>query len=148
MSLTRRSLLKKLVASTAIVLMPISALAQWLESAFKSESFSDALTIMGSKEALLSDQITLKAPEIAENGAVVPIQASSTLENIESISLLVEKNPQPFTAHLKVFPGLLPNFKIRVRMGESSKVIALVKAGGKSYKAEAEVKVTIGGCGG
>lgn len=148
MSLTRRKLLKRLIASSAIVLLPINALAAWLESAFKAENYTDALASMNSNEAMLSDKIKLRAPEIAENGAVVPIQVSSTLENIDSISLLVEKNPQPFTAHFKVFPGLLPNFKIRVRMGETSKVIALVKVGEKSYKAESEVKVTIGGCGG
>jgi sulfur-oxidizing protein SoxY len=148
MKLTRRGMLKRVIASSAIMLVPFGAFAEWVEAAFKADSYSGALAAIGSSEVTLSDKIKLKAPEIAENGAVVPIQVSSTLENIESISLLVEKNPTPLTAQFKMFPGLKPDFKIRVRMGETSKVIAVVKAGGKSYSAESEVKVTIGGCGG
>lgn len=148
MNLTRRGMLKRVIAGSAIVLVPFGAFAEWMETAFKADSYSGALAAIGSEDAVASDKVTLKAPEIAENGAVVPIQVSSTLENIESISLLVEKNPTPLTAQFKMFPGLTPDFKIRVRMGETSKVIAVVKAGGKSYTAESEVKVTIGGCGG
>jgi sulfur-oxidizing protein SoxY len=148
MNLNRRSLLKKLIASSAIVLMPMSAIAKWLDAAFKANNYKEALTAMGSEGAKVSDKIKLKAPEIAENGAVVPIRVSSTLENIESINLLVVKNPKPLTAQFKMFPGLKPDFKIRLRMSETSKVVALVKAGGQSYMAESEVKVTIGGCGG
>ena len=148
MSLTRRSMLKRIIAGSAIALVPFGAFAEWAEAAFKADSFKGALAEIGSEGAVASDKIKLKAPEIAENGAVVPIQVSSTLENIESISLLVEKNPTPLTAQFKMFPGLKPDFKIRVRMGETSKVGAIVKAGGKSYSAESEVKVTIGGCGG
>ena len=141
-------MLKRVIASSAIMLAPFGAFAEWVEAAFKADSYSGALAAIGSSELTLSDKVKLKAPEIAENGAVVPIQVSSTLENIESISILVEKNPTPLTAQFKMFPGLKPDFKIRVRMGETSKVIAVVKAGGKSYSAESEVKVTIGGCGG
>lgn len=148
MSLTRRSMLKRIIAGSAIALVPFGAFANWAEAAFQAESYKGALAEIGSEDAIASDKIKLKAPEIAENGAVVPIRVSSTLENIESISLLVEKNPTPLTAQFKMFPGLKPDFKIRVRMGETSKVVAIVKAGGKSYSAESEVKVTIGGCGG
>ena len=148
MNLTRRKLLEKLMVSSTFVLLPISALAKWLDTAFKAGSYKEALTAMGSDDAKISDKIKLKAPEIAENGAVVPIRVSSTLENIESINLLVEKNPKPLTAQFKMFPGLKADFKIRLRMSETSKVVALVKAGGQSYIAESEVKVTIGGCGG
>ena len=148
MNLTRRGMLKRVIGGSAIALVPFSVFAKWMEAAFKADSYSSALSALGSGSAVASDKITLKAPEIAENGAVVPIQVSSTLENIESISLLVEKNPTPLTSQFKMFPGLKPDFKIRVRMGETSKVIAVVKAGGQSYTAESEVKVTIGGCGG
>ncbi len=148
MSLTRRSMLKRILAGSAIALVPFGAFAKWMDKAFRSETYAGALTEIGASSAVLSDKIKLKAPEIAENGAVVPVQVSSTLDNIESISLLVEKNPTPLTAQFKMFPGLKPDFKIRVRMGQTSKVVAIVKAGGKSYKAESEVKVTIGGCGG
>jgi len=148
MSLTRRGMLKRIIAGSAIALVPFSAFAEWMEKAFKAESYDGALAAIGASGATLSDKIKLKAPEIAENGAVVPVQVSSTLDNIESITLLVEKNPTPLTAQFKMFPGLKPDFKVRVRMGQTSKVIAVVKAGGKSYKAESEVKVTIGGCGG
>ncbi len=148
MNLTRRGMLKRVIAGSAIALVPFAAFAQWMEAAFKADSYSGALSAIGAEGVTLSDKVKLKAPEIAENGAVVPIQVSSTLENIESISILVEKNPTPLTAQFKMFPGLKPDFKIRVRMGETSKVIAVVQAGGKSYTAESEVKVTIGGCGG
>jgi sulfur-oxidizing protein SoxY len=148
MNLTRRGMLKRIIAGSAIALVPFAALAERIEAAFKADSYSAALSGIGVSGATLSDKVKLKAPEIAENGAVVPIQVSSTLENIESISILVEKNPTPLTAQFKMFPGLKPDFKIRVRMGETSKVIAVVQAGGKSYSAESEVKVTIGGCGG
>ena len=148
MSLTRRSMLKRVIAGSAVALVPFGAFAKWMEEAFKADNYKSALAAIGSEGATVSDKVNLKAPEIAENGAVVPIQVSSTLENIESISILVEKNPTPLTAQFKMFPGLKPDFKIRVRMGETSKVIAVVKAGGKSFTAESEVKVTIGGCGG
>jgi len=148
MNLTRRGMLKRVIAGSAIALVPFAALAQWMEAAFKADNYSGALSAIGAEGVTLSDKVKLKAPEIAENGAVVPIQVSSTLENIESISILVEKNPTPLTAQFKMFPGLKPNFKIRVRMGETSKIIAVVQADGKSYTAESEVKVTIGGCGG
>jgi len=148
MGLSRRSMLKRIVASSAIVLAPFSAFAEWMEAAFKADNYKSALAAIGSENLITSDKIKLKAPEIAENGAVVPIQVSSTLENIESISILVEKNPTPLTGQFKMFPGLKPDFKIRVRMGETSKVVAVVKADGKSYATESEVKVTIGGCGG
>lgn len=148
MNLTRRGLLKRIIAGSAIALTPFAALAERIEAAFKADSYSAALSEIGAHNVTLSDQVKLKAPEIAENGAVVPIQVSSTLENIESISILVEKNPTPLTTQFKMFPGLKPDFKIRVRMGETSKIIAVVQAGGKSYSAESKVKVTIGGCGG
>ncbi len=141
-------MLKRIIAGSAIALVPFGAFANWAEAAFKADSFKGVLAEIGSEGAVESDKIKLKAPEIAENGAVVPVQVSSTLENIESISILVEKNPTPLTAQFKMFPGLKPDFKIRVRMGETSKVIAIVKAGGKSYSTSSEVKVTIGGCGG
>ena len=148
MNLTRRGMLKRIIAGSAIALVPFGAFAKWMQTAFKADNYSSALSAIGVDSPTLSDKIKLKAPEIAENGAVVPIQVSSTLENIETISLLVEKNPTPLTAQFKMFPGLKADFKIRVRMGETSKVIAVVQAGGKSYSAESEVKVTIGGCGG
>ena len=141
-------MLKRIIAGSAIALVPFGAFAEWAEAAFKADTYKGALAAIGAEAATMSDKIKLKAPEIAENGAVVPIQISSTLDNIETVSIIVEKNPTPLTAEFKMFPGLKPNFKIRVRMGETSKIIAMVKAGGKFYKAESEVKVTIGGCGG
>ncbi len=148
MSLTRRGMLKRIIAGSAVALVPFSAFAQWAEAAFKADSYNAGLAAIDAEGASASDKVKLKAPEIAENGAVVPIQVSSTLENIESISIFVEKNPTPLTTQFKMFPGLIPDFKVRVRMVETSKVIAVVKAGGKAYTAESEVKVTIGGCGG
>jgi len=148
MNLTRRGMLKRIIAGSAIALVPFSTFAKWMETAFRSDTYAGALKAIGSEGATLSDKVKLKAPEIAENGAVVPIRVSSSLDDIESISILVEKNPTPLTAQFKMFSGLKADFKIRVRMGQTSKIIAVVKANGKSYTAESSVKVTIGGCGG
>jgi sulfur-oxidizing protein SoxY len=100
-------MLKRIIAGSAIALVPFGAFAKWMEEAFKADSYKGGLAAIVSEGATLSDKVKLKAPEIAENGAVVPIQVSSTLENIESISLLVEKTPTPLTAQFKMFPGLI-----------------------------------------
>ena len=90
----------------------------------------------------------IKAPEIAENGAVVPIAVESRLAGTESITLLIEKNPQPLAAGFRIPAGTEANISTRVKMGESSDVFALVRADGKFYIAKKEIKITLGGCGG
>jgi len=130
------------------IVRPGEALAQASQSAFEVKTLPEALKALGAQNPAVSDAIQIKAPEIAENGAVVPIAVESRLPGTQSIALLVEKNPQPLTASFDIPPGTEPNISTRVKMGESSDVYALVKADGKFYVAKKEIKITLGGCGG
>jgi sulfur-oxidizing protein SoxY len=118
------------------------------DAAFTMKSLPDALRALGAQSPAVSAAIQIKAPEIAENGAVVPIAVESKLPGTESITLLIEKNPQPLAASFGIPAGTEPNVSTRVKIGESSDVYALVKADGKFYMAKKEVKITLGGCGG
>ena len=103
---------------------------------------------MGSHQLESSDKISIRAPDIAENGAVVPIQVTSDIANIESINIIAEKNAAPLTASFVLGPGAEGFVSTRIKMGKTSRVIAVVKADGKLHSIDKEVKVTIGGCGG
>jgi sulfur-oxidizing protein SoxY len=118
------------------------------EDAFKQKSSDDAIKLLYGKTAEPSDKIKLDAPEIAENGAVVPVSVSSTLADVTSISILVAENPNALVASYRLPAGTMPNVANRLKMAKSSNVIAVVEAGGKLYSATKEVKVTVGGCGG
>jgi sulfur-oxidizing protein SoxY len=122
--------------------------AKWPKDAFAQETEADAIKVLYGKSPEASDKVKLDAPEIAENGAVVPISVSSTLADVTSISILVAENPFPLTALYKVPAGTSPLAGSRIKMAKTSKVTALVEAGGKIYSATKEVKVTVGGCGG
>lgn len=131
------------------VLKPGDSLAQARnESAFSMKTMPDALRALGASGPAASGAILIKAPEIAENSAVVPIAIESKLPGTESITLLIEKNPQPLTASFGIPAGTEGNVSLRVKMGESSDVYALVRAEGKFYFAKKEIKITVGGCGG
>jgi sulfur-oxidizing protein SoxY len=131
------------------VLRPGDALAQaWNEAAFTGKSIPDAMKALGAQGAASSDAILIKAPEIAENGAVVPIAIESRLPGTESIALLIEKNPSPLAASFGIPAGTDANVSTRVKMGTSSDVYAVVRAEGKYYVAKKEIKITLGGCGG
>lgn len=130
-------------------LYPVRLLAaQWNKPAFDSKQLDEVLKIVGATSAVESSQIELKAPEIAENGAIVPVEVTSRIPGTQSIYLIAEKNPQPLVAIFDILPGLEPYISTRIKMGESARVRVLVKAGGKFHMATQEVKVTIGGCGG
>jgi sulfur-oxidizing protein SoxY len=131
-------------------LMPAFAAAndKYPEEAFKQKSSDDAIKSLYGKTAKASDKVKLDAPEIAENGAVVPISVSSTLADVTSISILVVENPNALAATYKIPAGTMPNVANRLKMAKTSNVIAVVEAGGKLYSATKEVKVTVGGCGG
>jgi sulfur-oxidizing protein SoxY len=118
------------------------------EDAFKQKSSDDAIKALYGKTAEVSDKVKLDAPEIAENGAVVPVSVSSTLADVTSISILVAENPNALAASYKIPAGTMPNVANRLKMAKTSNVIAVVEAGGKLYSAAKEVKVTVGGCGG
>ncbi|MFY0676898.1 MAG: thiosulfate oxidation carrier protein SoxY [Neptuniibacter sp.] len=152
MSMNRRSVVKAIAAGGALVgasvLMPRIALAAWSEKAFKAEDQATAMNELlgGSPEE--SAEVTMKAPDIAENGAVVPVTVRSTMANVESMSIFVENNPTPLVVEFMIPAGTAADVSTRLRMGKTSKVTAVVKADGKLYSASKEVKVTIGGCGG
>jgi sulfur-oxidizing protein SoxY len=146
----RRKLLQVMAAlGAAGVLRPGELLAQdWNKAAFDMKGLQDAMKALGAQSPGSSEAIAIKAPEIAENGAVVPIAVESRLPNTESISLLIEKNPQPLAASFAIPAGTEGSVSTRVKMGQSSDVYALVKADGKFYVAKKEIKITLGGCGG
>ena len=118
------------------------------EDAFKQKSEADAIKSLYGKTAEASDKVKLDAPEIAENGAVVPVSVATTLADVTSISFLVSENPVVLVATYKIPAGTLPNIANRIKMAKTSNVIVVVEAGGKLYSATKEVKVTVGGCGG
>jgi sulfur-oxidizing protein SoxY len=118
------------------------------EQAFKEKADKDAIQALYGQAAEASDKVKLDAPEIAENGAVVPISVTTTLENVTSISFLVSGNPNALAASYAIPEGTLPAVANRLKMQQTSNVIAIVEAGGKLYSASKEVKVTVGGCGG
>ena len=118
------------------------------EGAFKAKSEADAIKALYGKTAEASDKIKLDAPEIAENGAVVPVAISTTLADVTAISFLVTENPVALVASYKIPAGTMPSIANRIKMAKTSNVLVLVEAGGKLYSATKEVKVTVGGCGG
>jgi len=123
--------------------------AQWPEKAFSYPTAGEAMNdLLGTDQSTPSDQITMKVPQIAENGAVVPIKIETTLNNVESISIIVEKNPRPLAATVEILPGTLPEISSRIKMRETSDVLVVVKTDNGIYSTAKEVKVTIGGCGG
>src|SRR5216684_4840302 len=118
------------------------------EDAFKQKSAADAIKALYGKTAEASDKVKLDAPEIAENGAVVPVSVVTTLENVTSIAFFVSENPNALAATYKIPAGTMPSVANRLKMQKTSNVIAIVEAGGKLFSATKEVKVTVGGCGG
>jgi sulfur-oxidizing protein SoxY len=152
----RRTLLKGTVAAGAVgvavgtgLLAPRAVLAAWPKDAFEATSVDNALnSLMGNAQLEGSDKIKIKAPDIAENGAVVPVSVSSDIDGVESISIVAEKNLNPLTSSFVLGASTEPFVATRIKMGKTSSVIAVVKAGGKLYSTGKEVKVTIGGCGG
>ena len=148
---TRRETLKHsaavagLLASTG--LFPQYAQA-FEKAAFDAKSVADALKAYGGGAPTASDAVTLTAPDIAENGAVVPISVTSNVPGTEKIAILVEKNPNPLSARITLPAGTEPTITTRVKMAGTSNVHALVQANGKWLIATKEIKVTLGGCGG
>ena len=139
------------LAMAAGLVRPGSAWAQqgWNKQAFETKSLADAVKALGGSQPVESKDITITSPDIAENGAVVPFTISSKIPNTQNMALLIEKNPNILAANFEIPQGTEPWVNTRVKMGQTSNVIALVKGGdGKFYYASKEVKVTLGGCGG
>jgi sulfur-oxidizing protein SoxY len=148
MQRNRVRLLAIIGTMTGAVLLPLRILAaQWNEKAFDETRFPDSLKSVGAIDLIETKRIDLKTPEIAENGAIVPIQVWSRIPETEKVFVFAEKNPQPLVATFTFSEGTEPFFASRIKMGESARVHVVVRAGGKHYTVSREVKVTIGGCG-
>jgi sulfur-oxidizing protein SoxY len=153
----RRKVLK---SGGGITLLGLVAAAGWLKSddalaetwnkpAFETKNMGDTMKALGGGEPSQSkDIVFFQTPDIAENGAVVPVGITSNIPNTESIAVLIEKNPNMLAAVFDIPAGTEPTISTRVKMGQSSNIYALVKADGKYFVAAKDVKVTLGGCGG
>jgi sulfur-oxidizing protein SoxY len=158
MDTTRRQLLKAgggvsmltLLAAAGWLKPEIAAAADaWNKNAFDAKTMDETMKALGGSAPTQSKDIAFfSTPDIAENGAVVPIGITSNIPKTESIAILVEKNPNMLAATFDIPPGTDPSLSTRVKMGQTSNVYALVKADGKYYTAVKEIKVTLGGCGG
>ena len=152
----RRILLKGSLAAGAVgvavgagLLTPRMVLAEWPEGAFAATSVDDALNaLLGANTHEASESIKIKAPDIAENGAVVPVTVESDAEGISSISIIAAGNQTPLIASFNLGEGALGFVSTRIKMAKTAEVVAVVKAGDKVMSSAKEVKVTIGGCGG
>lgn len=152
----RRTFLKSSAAASAMgiavsagLITPRSVFAAWPKAAFEATAVDAALKdAVGGSSTTTSGDIKVKAPDIAENGAVVPITATSNISGTESISILVPENNTPLAASFNMSDRTEGFVSTRIKMSKTSDVVVVVKAGGKLYSAKKEVKVTIGGCGG
>lgn len=121
--------------------------APWNKNAFEAKAAAEVLKNLGAGNLIDSKDITITAPDIAENGAIVPVAVTSKIPNTQSIAIIAEKNPFPLAASFDIMPGSDGYVSTRLKMGQTSDVRAVVKADGKFYTAVKEVKVTVGGCG-
>lgn len=152
----RRMLLKGSLAAGSVgvavgagLLSPSLVLASWNEAAFNAKAVPDALKgLLGSDATETNDAIMIKAPDIAENGAVVPITVETSLPGVKSIAIIADKNQTPLIAAFDLGESAVPFVSTRIKMAETSNVVAVVQTADKVYSNAKEVKVTIGGCGG
>ena|SRR5688572_16826045 len=155
MNQLRRKFIKLSGTAGALALAGVAGLlrqgnafaAAWNKPAFESKAVAEALKSLGATSLVESKDIAITAPDIAENGAVVPVAVTSRLPNTQSISIIAEKNPFPLTSTYDI-NGADAYVSVRLKIGQTSNVRAIVKADGKFYTAFKEVKITIGGCGG
>jgi sulfur-oxidizing protein SoxY len=121
--------------------------AVWNKQGFESKALADAMKALGATGAAESKDIVITAPDIAENGAVVPVAVTSKIPGTESISIVAEKNPFPLAATFGVANGAESYVSTRIKMGQTSDLWAVVKADGKYFVTKKEIKITVGGCG-
>ena len=150
---TRRQMMQRSAAVAAALgglgLLPQAAQAAWSSAAFEAKSMADVLKALGASAPTASTAVTITGPDIAENGAVVPVGCASTAPGVKRLLLLVEKNPNVLAAMFDVNDAVEANFLTRVKMGQSSNVMAVALTGdNKVLFAQKEIKVTLGGCGG
>jgi len=155
MSTLRRNFLKLTAGTGALAVAWAAGLiasgqaraATWNKSGFEAKTLADVMKSLGATGATESKDIIITAPDIAENGAVVPVAVTSKLPGTQQISIVAEKNPFPLAATFDVSGGGDGYVSARIKMGQTSNVWAVVKADGKYYTAKKEVKITVGGCG-
>ena len=150
---TRREMLARSASVAAALaglgLLPQAALANWSQAAFDAKNMGDLMKALGTSAPAESKDFTITGPDIAENGAVVPVGAATTLPGVKRLLLLVEKNPSMLAAMFDVTDAVEANISTRVKMGQSSNVFAVAITGdNKVLYAVKEIKVTLGGCGG
>ena len=150
---TRREILKRSAAVAGLMgslgLLPQAAQAAWQAQAFEAKTMADLAKALGVSAPVESKDVSITGPDIAENGAVVPVGCASTLPGVKRLLILVEKNPSMLCAMFDVTDAVEANFSTRVKMGQSSQVMAVAVMGdGKVLFAQKEIKVTLGGCGG
>ena len=151
----RRAVLRLAGGAGALTLAATAGLttgrAAWAanrnEAAFQAKALADTLKSLGTGNLVESKDIVITAPDIAENGAVVPVAVTSKIPRTQQISIVAEKNPFPLAATFDVANGGEGYVSTRIKMGQTSDVWAVVKAGGRYFTAAKEVKVTVGGCG-
>ncbi len=151
----RRLFLKTAVAGSTVgvaiaagLLTPATVLAEWNEAAFTAKKVPDAVKgLFGDGAMTDSDKIEINAPDVAENGAVVPVDIKTSLPNVSNISLMVSENASPLTASFDTTDAIKGGVSLRVKVGKSGDLIVAVKSDGKLYTAKRAVKVTMGGCG-
>ncbi|MBE0612535.1 MAG: thiosulfate oxidation carrier protein SoxY [Burkholderiales bacterium] len=156
MDQTRRDVLRASGGASLFAMLAAAGLlrsgptlaADWNKKAFESKNIKDALEALGAGSPADSADIVMTAPEIAENGAVVPVAAVSKIPGTESIAFLIAKNPTALAASFNIPSGTEPSVSTRVKLAQTTDVHVLVKANGKYYMTKKEIKVTIGGCGG
>jgi len=147
MAISRRKFLAFSSTACLALVAPIKAWAVWNSPAFYSKNLNDAYQyLFGSTELIESYRIKLKAPKIANNRDAVPISVKTSIKNVESISLFVKDNPQPFVASFLIPAGTLPEVSTRIRLAQASTVIVVIKSDGKLFSKSREVKLTSGGC--
>jgi sulfur-oxidizing protein SoxY len=150
---TRREMMSQSARVAAVLaaagLLPGLAQATWSKEAFEAKTLAEAIKALGGGAPVASKDVTITGPDIAENGAVVPVGASTSLGGVKRLALVVEKNPSPLAAVFDIGEALEANVSTRVKMGQSSNVFAVALMNdGKVLFAQKEIKVTLGGCGG
>ncbi|HQR19329.1 MAG TPA: thiosulfate oxidation carrier protein SoxY [Burkholderiaceae bacterium] len=144
----RTGVLGLMAAAGLITVEQAVAQQAWNKAAFEGKSTNDVVKALGGSTVAQSGDIAITAPDIAENGAVVPVGVTSKIPGTQGIYILVDKNPNALAAGFTIPAGTDPTVSTRIKMGQTSNVHAVVKAGDKFYVATKEVKVTLGGCGG
>ncbi len=150
----RRLFIKETLSAAAVtlavssgLLLPVQAIASWNEAAFSAGNLQNAIkSALGSDLSEASNKISIKAPDIAENGAIVPITIASSLKDVSTISIFSENNRAPLIAQFELDKDCNAFIATRIKLSRTSYVIAIVTAGGSNYSTRKEVKVTIGGC--